>query len=79
MIRNLRTVLPALLVPFFEEVVLEPLDAFHVSKKSVRDGLRFRDSLANGIVNPVLAECRLRAFLPTFIQVTYNVLQSASA
>jgi hypothetical protein len=35
MIRNLRTVLPALLVPFFKEVVLEPLDAFHLSKKFV--------------------------------------------
>ena len=35
MIRNLRTVLQALLVPFFKEVVLEPLHAFHLSKKFV--------------------------------------------
>ncbi len=37
--RNLRTVLPALLVPFFKGVVLQPLDAFHLRKKFVGEGL----------------------------------------
>jgi hypothetical protein len=31
--RNLRTVLAALPVPFFNGVVLQPLDAFHFGKK----------------------------------------------
>ena len=34
-IRNLRAILVALLVPFFTEVVLRPLDAFHLGKKFV--------------------------------------------
>jgi hypothetical protein len=34
-IRNLRAILAALLVPFFTEVVLRPLDAFHLGKKFV--------------------------------------------
>ena len=37
--RNLRTVLPALLVPFFKGVVLQPLDAFHLRRKFVGEGL----------------------------------------
>jgi hypothetical protein len=36
--RSLRTVLPALLVPFFKGVVLQLLDTFHLRKKFVGEG-----------------------------------------